>query len=162
MNGKDHMTDEEYEEIRMKVLSWGAKRGMPDVEDLLHEAYFKYVKAENKPDISISWWFRVIQNMYFKRYQKDKHIQDEKKVRNIIAMRQSKDWEDIERRATQLKQDMIGLPDFVIDITFLCYLGNNTREQTGEIMGCNGYKVNNELHRGLKDFKDEQNQDQEG
>lgn len=160
MNGKDYISDNEYKDVLAKVRKWAGKRNIRDIDDLVHDAYLRYVSCDYRSEVSLPWWFTVVQNLFYRRHSNDKRILDPERNRKIIAKQESKDWAAIDEEYRNLRARMDKeLPDFVRDIALLTYLNGLTYEQVGEIMNCNKYKVNNWLHRGLKEFKrDQQNQ----
>ena len=153
------MTEDTYKDYLSRIKRWAYKYSIQDVEDLFHDAYLKYLKQENPEDITISWFFRVMQNDHYKKHKKStsKFFQDDNKLAKqiVYAKPEATDWDEIYTRYSELRNKLDDcLTEREREAVYYAYLGKLGRREISQRMGCSVAVVGNLIHRSLKEFKE--------
>ena len=153
------MTVDTYKDYLSRVKRWANKYSIQDVEDLFHDAYIKYLNQENHENITISWFFRVMQNDHYKKHHKSttKFFQDDAKLAKRIVSAKPKptDWDGIYTRYSELRNKLDDcLTEREREAVYYAYLGHMSRAEIAKTMGCSVAVVGKLIHRSLKEFKE--------
>ena len=117
------------------VRKWAGNRNICDIDDLVHDAYLRYVSCDYRSEVSLTWWFPVVQSVFYRRHSNDKRILDPERNRKIIAQQESKDWAAIDEEDRNLRARVDDeLPDFGRGIALLTYLNGLAYEQVVGVM----------------------------